>query len=135
MPQGIVQNFWTPGSAQGSKFGAQREQIAALNFVPFWCPYKFLFSLNTDSTEKNFGCTQTHITCTFSHLRIWEFAKFCTFTLLKQIVILLLHYVRLSYSSHIFYNLHDLLESISWYGAGLGRVKTSNPTLISIRTF
>ena len=35
MPWGIVQNFRTPGSAQGAKFGAQWEQIATLNFVPF----------------------------------------------------------------------------------------------------
>ena len=35
IPWGIVQNFRTPGSAQGAKFGAQWEQIATLNFVPF----------------------------------------------------------------------------------------------------
>ena len=30
-PGGIGQNFWTPGSAQGAKFGAQREQ--SVNYV------------------------------------------------------------------------------------------------------
>ena len=85
-PGGIGQNFWTPGSAQGAKFGAQREQIAALNFVPFWCPYKFLFNLNTDSMGKTlFSPSRTsraHFhTCThgnvqnFAHPHFWNTLK------------------------------------------------------------
>ena len=39
-PRGIGQNFWTPGSAQSAKFGAQRHQIVALNFgVAEFCPF------------------------------------------------------------------------------------------------
>ena len=40
---GIGEIFCTPGGAQGgaqgADLGAQREQITALNFVPFWYPY------------------------------------------------------------------------------------------------
>ena len=40
---GIGEIFCTPGDAQGgaqgADLGAQREQITALNFVPFWYPY------------------------------------------------------------------------------------------------
>ena len=47
IPWVIEQNFWTPGSAQGAKFGVQCEQFATLNFVPFWCIYISVYSILT----------------------------------------------------------------------------------------
>ena len=36
---GIVEIFAPLGVHRGADLGAQREQITALNFVPFWYPY------------------------------------------------------------------------------------------------
>ena len=40
---GIGEIFCTPrgaqGGAEGADLGAQREQITAVNFAPFWYPY------------------------------------------------------------------------------------------------
>ena len=73
MPWAIGKKFPTAGSEQNAEFEAQREQIVALNFVPFWCPYKFLFNRNTDSMGKTLVARESRMgMCNILHIHILE---------------------------------------------------------------
>ena len=74
MPWVIEQNFWTPGSAQDAKFGAQWEQFATFGFCPILMPIQVLFNLSTDRMGKTTARTSHTDFCTCRHGNVQNFA-------------------------------------------------------------